>query len=75
MSTEEHALELLWSLVDPDPCEFDHNHSCQAHYYFYIDPGEMCPHEEAKRLLTSKGISLDADKWPGLPKEGETVSA
>lgn len=42
------ATALLDDLVDPDPCEWDHNHSCQAHNYFYIPQGEKCPNQAAK---------------------------
>lgn len=45
------VLRLLAELVDGDPCWWDHNHSCQAHGFFYIPQGEHCPHEEAKALL------------------------
>ncbi|QDF19805.1 hypothetical protein QEH38_gp73 [Mycobacterium phage LilSpotty] len=47
-----HRVYLCTNLTDPDPCQWDHNHSCQAHGYFYIDQGELCPVEEAKRILT-----------------------
>lgn len=44
---------LIEDLTDPDPCQWDHNHSCQAHGHFYIDQGELCPVEEAKRLIAA----------------------
>lgn len=47
----EEAYELLGEFVDADPCEWDHNHSCQAHGFFYITQGERCPNEEAKQLI------------------------
>jgi hypothetical protein len=62
----EQALKLLWLLVDGDPCWFDHNYSCQAHGWFGMEQGELCPHEEAKRLLRSKGVDIKAPDWPGL---------
>jgi hypothetical protein len=43
--------DLLESLVDDDPCWFDHNGGCQAHGYLALEPGEVCPQEELKRLL------------------------
>lgn len=45
------ALELLADLVDEDPCWFDHHGGCQAHGFLSLEPGEICPHEEAKNLL------------------------
>ena len=42
------ATAIIESLVDPDPCDWDHNHSCQAHGFFYIPQGEKCPVQEAK---------------------------
>lgn len=42
------ASQLLQDLIDPDPCEWDHNHSCQAHGYYYIPQGEKCPVQAAK---------------------------
>lgn len=45
--------QLIEDLTDPDPCQWDHNHSCQAHGHFYIDQGELCPVEEAKRLIAA----------------------
>lgn len=41
----------LDSLVDDEPCDWDHNHSCQAHGFHYIPQGEMCPNEFAKTIL------------------------
>jgi hypothetical protein len=45
------VLALLRDLTDGDPCLFDHHGGCQAHGYLTLQPGELCPHEEAKRLL------------------------
>jgi hypothetical protein len=42
------ATALIGNLVDPDPCDWDHNHSCQAHGYFYIPQGEKCPNQAGK---------------------------
>lgn len=42
---------LLADFIDPDPCWFDHHGGCQAHGYLTLEPGEMCPHEEARRYL------------------------
>jgi hypothetical protein len=43
--------ELLESLIEDEPCSFDHHGGCQAHGYLSLAPGEMCPQEEAKRIL------------------------
>lgn len=43
--------ELLRSLVDKDDCWFDHHGGCQAHGFLSLEPGQLCPHEEAKQLL------------------------
>lgn len=45
--------KLLENLVDGTECYFDHNHSCQAHGYFYLEQGEMCPQYELKKLVES----------------------
>ncbi|NEA22650.1 hypothetical protein [Actinomadura bangladeshensis] len=42
---------LLRDLVDPGPCSFDHHGGCQTHGYLSLQPGERCPHAEAKELL------------------------
>jgi hypothetical protein len=43
--------ELLESLVDSDPCWFDHHGGCQAHGYLSLKPGEKCPQHELKEIL------------------------
>ncbi len=43
--------QLLRDLTDPDDCEFDHHGGCQAHGYLSLQPGELCPHAEAKQLI------------------------
>lgn len=42
---------LISDLTDADPCHFDHHGGCQAHGYLSLEPGELCPHAEAKQLL------------------------
>lgn len=42
---------LVRDFTDPDPCSFDHHGGCQAHGYLCLEPGELCPHEEARRYL------------------------
>ena len=44
--------DLLESLVDDEPCSFDHHGGCQAHGYLGLQPGEMCPQAELKAILT-----------------------
>lgn len=44
-------VDLLRSLVDEDNCWFDHHGGCQAHGFLSLEPGEKCPHAEAKELL------------------------
>lgn len=46
-------LRLLKDLVDRDPCWLDHNGGCQAHGYLALEPGELCPHAEAKQILAA----------------------
>ena len=57
--------QLLAALIDPDPCDWDHNHSCQAHGFFYIPQGEKCPNEEAREIVA---LSV-----PVSPKEKKDV--
>jgi hypothetical protein len=42
---------LLKSLVDDDPCWFDHHGGCQGHGYLSLEHGELCPQAELKALL------------------------
>lgn len=45
--------ELLDALVDDGDCWFDHHGGCQEHGYLELEPGEKCPHAEAKELLAA----------------------
>ncbi len=45
------AMRIIGDLVDPDDCWLDHHGGCQAHGYLSLEPGEICPHQEAKELL------------------------
>ena len=47
----EPLYPLIRDLVDPDACWFDHHGGCQAHGYLSLQPGEICPHQEAKDWL------------------------
>lgn len=51
----EQLRRLLADLTDPDDCDFDHHGGCQAHGYLTLEPGELCPHAEAKQLLAEGG--------------------
>lgn len=61
---KQEALESVRSLIqdlttnDDDPCQFDHRGGCQAHGYLTLEPGEMCPQEEAKRWLRARADKL-----------------
>ena len=46
-----YALELLDAIRSSEPCWFDHNNSCQEHYFFYLKPGHRCPMQLAKELI------------------------
>jgi len=45
----EKARVLIRDLVDEDDCWFDHHGGCQAHGYLSLEPGQLCPHAEAKK--------------------------
>lgn len=47
----DRLLDLIEALADPDPCRLDHHGGCQAHGYLSLEPGEVCPVEQAKRIL------------------------
>lgn len=53
MNEITEAIEIMEALVDSDPCEWDHNHSCQAHGHYYIPEGEKCPNQRAKDWIES----------------------
>jgi len=48
---ERDYLSVMRDLVAPDPCWFDHHGGCQAHGFISLEPGEKCPHAQAKELL------------------------
>ncbi|MGI5247600.1 hypothetical protein [Dactylosporangium sp. CA-139066] len=50
-------LRLIRDLLDSDDCWFDHHGGCQAHGYLSLEPGEQCPHAEAKALLDAEGVA------------------
>jgi len=58
LEEREYFLDLIRSFLDRDGCEYDHNRSCQMHAYYYLDPGTVCPQEEAKFLLAANGREL-----------------
>ena len=47
------AADTLDSLVDPDPCWFDHHGGCQAHGFLDLQPGEECPNAAAQRIIAA----------------------
>lgn len=53
-------VELLRSLVDGDPCRFDHHGGCQAHGHLSLEPGEKCPHAEAKEILAARDEAVQS---------------
>lgn len=53
LRANESLRSLLDSLVDESDCQFDHHGGCQEHGYLSLEPGEMCPIEQAKRLLAA----------------------
>lgn len=56
MSADEEITiprRLLKDLVDDGDCWFDHHGGCQEHAFLSLEPGEVCPNEEAKRLLAT----------------------
>ena len=53
-----NTLRLIADLVDADDCWFDHHGGCQAHGYLSLEPGEKCPQQEAKELLSTEGIEV-----------------
>lgn len=59
----DQVKQLLRDMTDPDGCWFDHHGGCQAHGYLSLQPGEKCPHAEAKELLAS---------WALVKREGES---
>ena len=59
------VLLVLSDLLDPDPCDWDHNHSCQAHGHFYIPQGQLCPVEHGKQLVQQ---ALASGELPDLER-------
>lgn len=47
------VMRLIRDLTDPGECWFDHHGGCQEHGYLVLEPGEKCPHAEAKELLSA----------------------
>lgn len=47
----EQLRALIGELTDPEPCDWDHNHSCQAHGYFFLDQGRSCPMYDAQQVV------------------------
>lgn len=51
VQAHETLFDLISSLIDEGDCHFDHHGGCQEHGYLSLKAGEMCPQEEAKRLV------------------------
>ncbi|WP_280381029.1 hypothetical protein [Nocardia wallacei] len=48
----ETAARLIRAFVDTvSECQFDNHGDCQAHGFTSIEPGELCPNDEAQRWL------------------------
>lgn len=41
--------EIIYALIDDEPCDYDHHGYCQTHGWMSTD---LCPNERGKRLLT-----------------------
>lgn len=54
-------LALIRDLTDEGDCRFDHHGGCQGHGQLQLEPGEMCPHAKAKRILAGTGTDLAPD--------------
>jgi len=54
------VLDLVASLTDPDACRFDHHGGCQAHGYLSLEPGEVCPQQQAKNLIEAAKVAASA---------------
>lgn len=50
---DQGVVDMVRPLIDREPCDFDHAGGCQAHGYLGLEPGELCPQEEAKRWLAA----------------------
>ncbi|WP_280466781.1 hypothetical protein [Nocardia cyriacigeorgica] len=50
---------LVRDFTDPDECSFDHHGGCQAHGYLSLEPGELCPHAEAKQMIAEWETNTD----------------
>lgn len=60
LADHDVTVRLIGDLVDPDDCHFDHHGGCQAHGYLALEPGELCPVEEAKRWLDRNPAEEDS---------------
>lgn len=60
----ERIHQLIHDLTDPGECWFDHHGGCQEHGYLTLQPGEKCPHAEARELLAEWAV-------PGTTNERE----
>lgn len=56
--TRADLLNLIRDLTDPGECWLDHHGGCQEHGYLSLEPGQKCPHAEAKEILAAEGIEI-----------------
>ena len=54
---DDRLVAMVRDLTDPDDCWFDHAGGCQAHGYLSLEPGQMCPHAEAKQWLAALALN------------------
>lgn len=54
--------ELLECLVDENDCWFDHHGGCQEHGYLTLQPGDICPQQQAKNKIADIRARVEVDK-------------
>ncbi|WP_405137459.1 hypothetical protein [Nocardia sp. NBC_01388] len=42
---------LVIAFTDSGACWFDHDGGCLAHGYLRLEPGALCPHAQARKLI------------------------
>ncbi len=55
----EQLLYLLGDLVDEEGCEYDTNGGCITHSFTLLEPGELCPHQEARDVLAGSPAAAE----------------
>ncbi|ASX98744.1 hypothetical protein SEA_COLUCCI_75 [Arthrobacter phage Colucci] len=64
----EEVRPIIAEILDSEPCDRDHNGGCQAHGYYGLTPGELCPQQTAKHWLETHPAPVQ-DK----PGDGDLV--